>query len=127
MKLQFAAVHESAFGTKRTFQPHPRLNDPAQALREAFRVLRPNGQIIIGVSVEGGKAGEPSIKERVRETLRSLLVALGFEQYRDHHIWHPTWPSLKHLIEAAGFTCSTPSWHSERVVYVQAVKSLIEH
>jgi SAM-dependent methyltransferase len=120
---EFLPIADSIFDAVHMRSVIDHMNDPAQALREAFRVLRPNGQIIVGVSVEGGKTGEPSIKERARETLRSVLVALGVERYRDHHIWHPTWPSLKRLIETAGFTCSTPYWQSERVVYVQAVKS----
>jgi hypothetical protein len=27
MEMLFAAVHESPYGTKRTFQPHPRMSD----------------------------------------------------------------------------------------------------
>ena len=120
---EFLPIADSIFDTVHMRSVIDHMNDPAQALREAFRVLRPNGQIIVGVSVEGGKTGEPSIKERTRETLRSILVALGVERYRDHHIWHPTWPSLKCLIEAAGFRCLTSYWQTERAVYVQAVKT----
>ncbi len=120
---EFLPIADSTFDTVHMRSVIDHMNDPAQALREAFRVLRPDGQIVVGLSVEGGKTGEPSIKERARETLRYALVALGFERYRDHHLWHPTWPDLKRLIEAAGFTCSKAYWQSERVVYVRALKS----
>ena len=124
---EYLPIADATFDTVHMRSVIDHMNDPAQALREAFRVLRPNGQIIVGVSVEGRKTGEPSIKERARETLRSAIVALGVERYRDHHIWHPTWPDLMRLIEAAGFTCSPPYWYNERVVFVKAVKLQIEN
>ena len=63
------------------------------------------------------------MKERAREMLRFVLVTIGFEKYRDHHVWHPTWPALKQMIENAGFTCVEPYWQNARVVYVRALKS----
>jgi SAM-dependent methyltransferase len=121
---EYLPIADCTFDTVHMRSVIDHMNDPAQALREAARVLRPYGQIVVGVSVEAGKTGKLSLKERGRETLRSVLVALGVERYRDHHVWHPTWPTLKHLIETAGFTCAPPYWQSTRVVYVCALKNV---
>lgn len=120
---EYLPIADGVFDTVHMRSVIDHMNDPGQALREAARVLRPAGQIIVGVSVEGGQNGVLSLKEHARETLRSILVAFGVERYRDHHIWHPTWPSLKQLIEAAGFTPAAPYWYNDRVVYVRAVIS----
>jgi SAM-dependent methyltransferase len=99
--------------------------NPLLALMEAARVLRPGGQLIVGISVEGGSTGIPSAKERLREIARSILVGIGMERFRDHHIWHPTFPALKDLIIRAGFSLGKVHWQASeggRVVYVQAHK-----
>jgi SAM-dependent methyltransferase len=104
--------------------------NPQLALLEAARVLRPGGQLIVGVSVEGGSTGIPSAKERLRELARSLLVGLGMERFRDHHIWHPTFPELKDLISRAGFVLDKVHWQASeggRVVYLQARKPANPH
>jgi SAM-dependent methyltransferase len=99
--------------------------NPLLALIEAARVLRPGGQLIVGISVEGGLTGVPSVKERLRELARTILVGIGMERFRDHHIWHPTFPGLKDLIERAGFLVDKVHWQASeggRVVYLQARK-----
>jgi len=99
--------------------------NPLLALMEAARVLRAGGQVIIGVSVEGGPTGIPSMKERVREFVRPILVGVGFERFRDHHIWHPTFPELKDLLSRAGFSLDKVHWQASaggRVVYLRACK-----
>jgi len=100
--------------------------NPYLALLEANRVLRNGGQLIVGVSVEGGAAGVPSVKERARECARAILVGIGMKRYRDHHIWHPTFPELKNLIGAAGFVMDKIHWQASengRVVYLRALKN----
>jgi SAM-dependent methyltransferase len=104
--------------------------NPLLALMEAARVLRPGGQLIVGVSVEGGLTGIPSARERLRELARSILVGLGMERFRDHHIWHPTFPELRDLISRAGFVLDKVHWQASeggRVVYLQASKPAKAH
>ena len=45
-----------------------------------LQLLRPGGQIIVGVSVEGGECGARSVREHVREAPRFVVVGLGFER-----------------------------------------------
>ena len=99
--------------------------NPFLAIMEATRVLLPGGQLIIGVSVEGGSTGIPSAKERLRELVRSILVGIGIERFRDHHIWHPTFPELKDLLGCAGLDLDKVHWQASengRVVYLRAHK-----
>jgi len=102
--------------------------NPLLALMEATRVLRAGGQLIVGVSVEGGQTGIPSAKERLREFARSVLVGIGIERYRDHHIWHPTFPELKNLLNLADLELDKVHWQASengRVVYLRARKHRI--
>ena len=99
--------------------------NPLLTIMEAARVLRTGGQLIIGVSVEGGPNGSPSIKERVREFLRPILVSMGFKRFRDHHTWHPTFPELQDLLGRAGLGLDKVHWQASaggRVVYLRACK-----
>ena len=58
---------------------------PDLALKEARRVLKDDGSILIGLSVEGGKMGKKSnrfIKDTVKEAL-----ALFYRKYKDHTLF----------------------------------------
>ena len=72
---------------------------PDLALLEAGRVLNDNGKVIIGMTVEGGKPGiRIAYGELLKGMVKSNLARLGFERYRDHHTWHPTYDGLIELL-----------------------------
>jgi SAM-dependent methyltransferase len=99
--------------------------NPELALREAFRVLTEDGSLIVGVTVEGGRAGRDPAARQLKKSVKSVAGALGLRRFRDHHIWHPTYLELCELIEASGFRVNRTHWQkSERdqVCYVQAAK-----
>jgi SAM-dependent methyltransferase len=85
--------------------------NPEQALLEAYRVLRHEGRLIVGMSVES-KSLKGTIKNTVKD-LRGLLLP----QFKDHHIWHPTYDGLVSLCDACGFSLEDYIWQSEEVVY----------
>ena len=97
--------------------------DPALALIEAFRVLRPGGHLVVGLTVEGGRAGRVSAKDRVKEAVRTALPWIGINRFTDHHIWHPTYAELRNVIESSGFDVLTTHWQagwSDKVCYIDA-------
>lgn len=85
--------------------------NPEQALLEAYRVLRSEGRLIVGMSVES-----QNIKGIIKNTVKDLRGML-LPQFKDHHIWHPTYDGLVSLCDACGFTLRDYLWQSEEVVY----------
>jgi SAM-dependent methyltransferase len=101
------------------------LMNPELALREAFRVLRAAGSLVIGLLVKGGRTGRGDLREHGKEALRSTLVAVGFDRFQDHHIWHPTYKELCQLISSCGFSIADTHWQkseNDRVCYIKAIK-----
>lgn len=98
--------------------------NPEAALLEAYRVLRGEGQLIVGLYVEGGRTGVPTLKEKCKERVRGVL-SLVTSRYNDHHIWHPSYSQLCSLIEGVGFHIETTYWQPafvDRVCYIRARK-----
>lgn len=115
--------------------------NPELALREAFRVLRNDGELIIGLTVLGGKTGviiknKESIRTKIKRTIKKLLAYLNIEKYSsfkdictniDYHIWHPTLKELVNLIEHCDFVINNVYWqkrHIDKVCYIKAKKNI---
>ena len=99
--------------------------NPELALNEAYRTLENNGNLIVGLYVHGGKYGKVSIKQYVKDAIKSMLPYLGIHKYTDHHVWHPTYKELVDLISACGFEINKVHWqkcHSDTVCYIRAQK-----
>tara|TARA_B100000242_G_scaffold66184_1_gene40999 strand:- start:10363 stop:11178 length:816 start_codon:yes stop_codon:yes gene_type:complete len=98
---------------------------PDLAMKEARRVLKDDGSLLVGLGVEGGKNGKLNPKEYIKEIVRPILVFAGFKKYKDTHTFHPTFSNLKKIIEDNEFRIIDcfwqPCWNDE-VVYIQAKK-----
>lgn len=99
------------------------VHSPDLALIEARRVLKPQGKLVIGLYVDGGKLGKRSNLRRLKEIARPVLVFIGFKRFSDHHIFHPTFSGLTKLITDNGFSISDVFWQpqwNDQVCYITA-------
>lgn len=99
------------------------VHSPDLALIEARRVLRPDGRLVVGLYVDGGKSGKRTLERQLKEMARSILVAAGFNKYRDHHTFHPTFANLMKIITDNGFQVEDVYWQpqwKDHVCYVTA-------
>ena len=102
---------------------------PDLALKEANRVLKFNGGLIVGLYVEGGKSGRKTFIRWAKEMIRKVLELIGIEKYKDFHTWHPSYFNLLKLITDNGFEVKESYWQpfwKEQVVYVFATKQMRE-
>lgn len=100
--------------------------NPELALNEAYRVLDSNGNLIIGLCTHGGKRGRQDIKACTKDYSKVILSAFGFNKFKDHHVWHPTYNQLTELIANCGFGIDKVHWQkgfNDTVVYIRAKKS----
>jgi len=98
--------------------------NPELAILEAHRVLKPGGQLVVGLYVEGGRTGRQTIAELTKETARKAL-SMFTHAYEDHHIWHPSYVELRKLLEGCGLRIEQTHWQRafvDRVCYIKAVK-----
>jgi len=85
--------------------------NPEIALLEAFRVLKEEGQLVIGLTLEGR-----TLKSRMKEFVRPV-VSVFMPRYRDHHIWHPTYENLINLCDVCGFDLKNEVWQTPDILY----------
>lgn len=96
---------------------------PDLALLEARRVLKPGGNLLIGMYVEGGRSGREPFVQQVKHGIKAALEQVGVSRYKDHHTWHPTYANLKKMIVDAGFSIRDEYWQPEyvdQVVFIHA-------
>lgn len=94
--------------------------NPELALAEAYRVLRKDGALVIGLYVEGGESGKLGVTELLKDAVKHGFETLGLNKYKDYHVWHPHYPELIGLIERSGFSVDSVFWQSENICYVKA-------
>ena len=98
---------------------------PDLALKEAFRVLKPNGSLLVGLYVEGGRSGKKNLLRLFKDITKVVLELIGIKKYKDFHTWHPTYDNLLKLLTDNGFKVRESFWQpywEDQVVYVLASK-----
>ena len=103
--------------------------NPEIALKEAFRVMAHDGQLVIGLYCHGEKDGNVSLLEKLKEIVKAILPYMGINKWVDHHVWHPTYNELVTLIQSCGFKLIKVHWQkgtNNKVCYIQAVKRKFE-
>jgi SAM-dependent methyltransferase len=98
---------------------------PDLALKEAYRVLKPEGKLLVGMYVEGGKSGRKPLIRFTKDVIRETLGWIGINRFKDYHTWHPTYVNLLKLITDNDFEVQDSYWQpywKDQVVYVLANK-----
>jgi len=98
---------------------------PDLVMLEAKRVLRPDGRMLIGSYVEGGRCGVITVRQRARHMIATGLSLAGIQRWKDHHVWHPTYKQLLKLVTDSGLKVEDTYWQphwNDTVCYVCAVK-----
>ncbi len=101
---------------------------PDLVLLEASRVVKSNGRILIGLSVDGGKSGHVPIKRKVFSEITSKMKWVGIKRWKNHkdfHLWHPTFKDLTSLVNDNGLDIEEVYWQphwNDTVCYICAKK-----
>jgi len=101
------------------------LQVPDLVLLEAHRVLKDDGNLLVGLFVEGGRSGNISRTQKIKHLIKDCLSFVGIDKWKDHHTWHPTFSNLTKLIEDNGFVVRDVYWEPhwrDQVCYVWAQK-----
>jgi ubiquinone/menaquinone biosynthesis C-methylase UbiE len=108
---EFLPFQKSTFDTVNMRSCIDHFFNPTLSLLEAYRVLRENGKLIIGMTVKVN-----SISNTVKETARKVLN-LVTDKFKDNHLFHPTKEELVMLCSKCGFILEDEIWQSENVWY----------
>jgi SAM-dependent methyltransferase len=122
---EFLPFRSSSFQTVHMRSVVDHFLNPELALNEAYRVLEPDGVLIIGSFVSGGKTWKQSLADRIKSLGKGALSAIGMPAGRDYHVWHPTYKDLAGLISECGFRITKVHWqkgYHDTVCYFQARK-----
>jgi len=91
--------------------------NPEASLLEARRILKKDGYLIIGNSLD-------SVDERkslqILEEIKNYVKSLSGRREHDHHTWHPTENNLESLIHNTGFKIKMKLYqesYQKRVIY----------
>jgi len=98
---------------------------PDLALKEAYRVLKPEGKLLVGLYVEGGKSGRKPLIRFIKDVIRETLGWFRINRFKDFHTWHPSYVNLLKLLTDNGFEVQDSYWQpywKNQVVYVLASK-----
>jgi ubiquinone/menaquinone biosynthesis C-methylase UbiE len=99
------------------------VHSPDLAVMEAHRVLKPDGRMVIGLTVDGGKTGRRTFRRHTKELLRTILTSSGLRRFKDHHTFHPTFANLQKIIRDNGFEIEDVYWQpiwKDQVCYIIA-------
>ena len=113
--------------------------DPYIALKEAHRVLKKDGRLMIGLSVTGGKSSLSdkgsvgNLLSRIKKKMRDEGVIGVFRgilsqfthKHQDEHMFHWRYDDLLDLIRITGFEVEKIHWQKppfEHCIYLSALK-----
>lgn len=111
--------------------------DPYLALKEAYRVLKPRGRLLIGLAIQERVSSSPKTildrmsrktkNEGIVSMLRSVPAKLAGNVLPGHddHNFRPTYQALHELISASGFMVEKEHWQKppfSYVLYLSATK-----
>jgi SAM-dependent methyltransferase len=108
---EFLPFRSSVFDTANMRSCIDHFFNPALSLLETNRVLRENGKLIIGMTVD-----VKNIRNTARETIRSVLN-LFTNKFADHHLWHPSRDEIITMCKKCGFVFEDEIWQGENVWY----------
>ena len=118
---EFLPFRQSSFDLVHMRSMLDHVQVPDLAMLEAHRVLKIDGKLLVGMTVEGGKTGKITTFDWMKEKIRWALGTVGYKRFIDHHTWHPTYAGLVKLAEDNGFVEVRHIWQSkwkDRVVYI---------